>query len=188
MCWCMNPLQANRLGPESWQYIQEFKVCTQESPVCPRMYPSESREIQYQISYTGTYQYIRVHTNYPEVCTGTYFLPQVCTGKHTFITKYVPVYTQYILVHTWEKKYILVSKSTYQYILGVKRMYRYILVYVGLYRYHTIAWYIPVHTGTYWYELGTYHWLGFQMFIAFRVKFVLLENMTKQPDFLENNR
>jgi hypothetical protein len=42
-------------------------------------------------------------------------------------------------------------------------MYRYILVYVGLYRYHTIAWYIPVHTGTYWYELGTYHWSGFQM-------------------------
>ena len=44
-------------------------------------------------------------------------------------------------------------------------MYRYILVYVGLYRYHTIAWYIPVHTGTYWYELGTYHWSGFQMFM-----------------------
>ncbi len=42
-------------------------------------------------------------------------------------------------------------------------MYRYILVYVGLYRYHTIAWYIPVHTGTYLYELGTYHWSGFQM-------------------------
>jgi hypothetical protein len=42
-------------------------------------------------------------------------------------------------------------------------MYWYILVYVGLCRYHTIAWYIPVHTGTYWYELGTYHWSGFQM-------------------------
>ncbi len=61
------------------------------------------------------------------------------------------------------KKYILGSKSTYWYILGVKSMYQYILVYVGLYRYHTIAWYIPVHTGTYWYELGTYHWSGFQM-------------------------
>ena len=61
------------------------------------------------------------------------------------------------------KKYILGSKSTYRYILGVKSMYQYILVYVGLYRYHTIAWYIPVHTGTYWYELGTYHWSGFQM-------------------------
>ncbi len=45
-------------------------------------------------------------------------------------------------------------------------MYRYILVYVGLYRYHTIAWYIPVHTGTYLYELCTYHWSGFQMLPA----------------------
>ncbi len=26
---------------------------------------------------------------------------------------------------------------------------------VGLYRYHTIAWYILVHTGIYWYEFGT---------------------------------
>ena len=44
------------------------------------------------------YWYIPVHTSTYQLMTlkyvpGTYFLPQVCTGKHTFITKYVYVYT-----------------------------------------------------------------------------------------------
>ena len=63
------------------------KVCTQKSSVCARMYPAETKEMQYQIN--------KLEKKYVLVCT-----------------KYIPVHTilktrSMYQVHTFKLKYIL---------------------------------------------------------------------------------
>jgi len=75
------------------------KVCTQKSSVCARMYPAETKEMQYQINkksmywyVLSTYQYIPFYE--PEVCTGyilltssLYFKTYISYGKLHFFSE-----------------------------------------------------------------------------------------------------
>ncbi len=95
------------------------------------------------------YQYILFT---PSTYWKTYIYHQVCTSIYsehssTYLREKVHTWVKkYIQVHTWGKKYVPVHTG----------LCRFISV-----SYHSMVH--TVHTGTYWYELGTYHWSGFQM-------------------------
>ncbi len=124
----LNPLQANRLGPARLQNIQELKVCTQESPVCPRMYPSESRAIQYQISYTAsgiltTWTRIgkTVHTclNMVQTCSDSFMKSWTCMYMYVHEHKYAYIVcSMYIHVHDFIRLYMHVHDFIYLYVHG----------------------------------------------------------------------
>jgi len=121
------------------------KVCTQKSSVCARMYPAETKEMQYQINKKSMYWYVLSTYRYipfykPEVCTGYILLTSSLYFKTYISYEYVPVCTRYIL-GTYLRK-----KVCTRYILGVKSMYR---VHTGLCWFIAVPYYSMVHTGLY---------------------------------------
>ena len=119
------------------------KVCTQKSSVCARMYPAETKEMQYQINKKSMYWYVLSTYRYipfqkPAVCTRYILLSSSMYFKTYISDQYVLICTRYIhgtylrkIVCTW-------------YILGVKSMYR---VHTGLCRFIAVPYYSMVHTG-----------------------------------------
>ncbi len=132
--------------------------------VCARMYPAETKEMQYQTNkksmywyVLSTYRYLLVPFYESEVCTGPtttgYILLSSLKSRYVlqnihFLlpvprrTGMYSVHTQYILevknmysVHTWGKKYVSGT---------VTRTYRFMSVYSG-----TGPYYCMVHTGSY---------------------------------------
>jgi hypothetical protein len=99
----------------------------------------------------GTYHFLTLKN-----VLGTHFLSKVCTRKHTFNTKYV-------LVHTSTHRYILEVKLMYP-VHTLGKLESMNLVQTGLCLFISVPYHsmVPIHTGTYQYELGTYYCSGFQ--------------------------
>ncbi len=154
MCWlkaCSSARITCRQTSRARQASKKHRNCklrTQKSSVCARMYPAETKEMQYQIKkksmywyVLNTYQYIPFYELEPEVCTRCILLTSSMYFKTYISYQYVLVYTRYILGTYLRKK---VSR----YILGVKSMYR---VHTGssLCWFITVPYYSMVHTGSY---------------------------------------